>query len=37
MPEGLAQLAARLFTEAPEQRIHGVALAVVVENVDLLG
>lgn len=37
MPEGLAQLAARLFAEAPEERIHGVALAVVIDNIDPLG
>jgi phage baseplate assembly protein V len=35
--DGLAQLAARLFTEAPEERIHGVALAVVTDSVDPLG
>jgi phage baseplate assembly protein V len=37
MPEGLAQLAARLFAEAPEERIQGVALAVVLDNIDLEG
>jgi uncharacterized protein involved in type VI secretion and phage assembly len=37
VPEGLAQLAARLFAEAPEERIHGVALAVVIDNIDPLG
>lgn len=37
MPEGLAQLAARLFTEGPEEQIRGVALAVVLDNVDLEG
>src|SRR5581483_2508002 len=37
MPEGLAQLAARLFAESPEDEIRGVALAVVLDNVDLEG
>jgi phage baseplate assembly protein V len=37
VPEGLAQLAARLFTEGPENEIRGVALAVVLDNLDLEG
>ena len=37
MPDGLADLAARLFAEAPEDHIQGVALAVVIDNIDPLG
>ena len=34
MSDGLSQLASMLFGEAPEQTVHGVALAVVIDNVD---
>lgn len=36
MSEGLAQLAARLFADAPEERIQGIALALVIDNLDPL-